>query len=183
MIVPDIVYSYVARGWLIMAALLSPPPASLSSPAATASASSQSPTPHDLAAWLGPRLSQKAEVLLPGTPGFENGTRTFAAKKPQLDLLVKVATTEDVQTTVRSKTQNPKPITSPLPSTLVPFLSLRTKAFRLTKVNQNGDNNKKKYRFASRTSITDLFSPSLAATAKRGTKASLSTESASRQAS
>lgn len=114
MILPDIVYSYAARGWLIMAALLSPPPppASLSSPAATASAGARSPTPNDLAAWLGPRLSQKAEVLLPGTPGFENGTRTFAAKKPQLDLLVKVATTEDVQTTVRSKTQKPKPKTN-----------------------------------------------------------------------
>lgn len=87
MTLTEIMYSYLVNGWMIVLALLSPETSTQSSPS-------------DLAALLGPLLSKDATVFLPGTTGFANGTETLAAKKPQLDLLVKVATAEDVQTTV-----------------------------------------------------------------------------------
>ncbi|KAI3390594.1 hypothetical protein diail_9111 [Diaporthe ilicicola] len=46
-------------------------------------------------------LSGDAEIYLPGSEGFANGTISLAAKKPQLDALVKVATEEDVRNTIR----------------------------------------------------------------------------------
>lgn len=73
---------------------------SSSRPFWTRAAEDKSNTGDKLAALLRPLLSDDAEVLVPGTPGFDQGTRTLAAKKPRLDLLVKVATAEDVQTTV-----------------------------------------------------------------------------------
>lgn len=45
-------------------------------------------------------LSGDADIYLPGSEGFANGTVTLAAKKPQLDALVRVATEEDVRNTV-----------------------------------------------------------------------------------
>lgn len=45
-------------------------------------------------------LSGDAEIYFPGSEGFANGTISLAAKKPQLDALVKVATEEDVRNTV-----------------------------------------------------------------------------------
>lgn len=45
-------------------------------------------------------LSGDADIYLPGSEGFANGTVTLAAKKPQLDALVRVATEEDVRKTV-----------------------------------------------------------------------------------
>lgn len=45
-------------------------------------------------------LSGDAEIYFPGSEGFTNGTLTLAAKKPQLDALVRVATEEDVRNTV-----------------------------------------------------------------------------------
>lgn len=95
MILADILYSYLANGcWFVIATLLS-------SPAARSSSSGRQSEPGaQLATLLSPLLSKDAEVFLPGTPGFENGTRTLAAKKPQIDLLVRVATAEDVQKTV-----------------------------------------------------------------------------------
>jgi hypothetical protein len=49
---------------------------------------------------LGSMLSEGAEIYFPGSDGFVNGTATLAAKKPQLDALVKVVTEGDVQNTV-----------------------------------------------------------------------------------
>jgi hypothetical protein len=45
-------------------------------------------------------LSGDADIYFPGSEGFANGTLTLAAKKPQLDALVRVATEEDVRNTV-----------------------------------------------------------------------------------
>lgn len=45
-------------------------------------------------------LSGDAEIYLPGSEGFVNGTASLVAKKPQLDALVKVATEQDVRNTV-----------------------------------------------------------------------------------
>lgn len=89
----DILYTYIANGWLAMTTLLSP--ASVS-PVATLSTQSS----HHLATMLGSLLSKNAEVFLLGTAGFENSTKTLASKKPQLDLLIRVGTAEDVQVTV-----------------------------------------------------------------------------------
>ncbi|KAJ0117378.1 hypothetical protein J7T55_003792 [Diaporthe amygdali] len=44
-------------------------------------------------------LSGDAEIYLPGSEGFVNGTASLVAKKPQLDALVKVATEQDVRNT------------------------------------------------------------------------------------
>jgi hypothetical protein len=52
---------------------------------------------------LSSMLSGDAEIYFPGSEGFTNGTLTLAAKKPQLDALVRVATVEDVQNTVREE--------------------------------------------------------------------------------
>lgn len=49
---------------------------------------------------LGSKLSEDADIYFPGSEGFVNGTGTWAAKKPQLDALVRVAAEEDVQITV-----------------------------------------------------------------------------------
>lgn len=49
---------------------------------------------------LGSKLSEDADIFFPGSEGFVKGTGTWAAKKPQLDALVRVAAEEDVQTTV-----------------------------------------------------------------------------------
>lgn len=49
---------------------------------------------------LSSALSGDAEIYFPGSEGFVNGTLTLAAKKPQLDALVKVVTEEDVRNTV-----------------------------------------------------------------------------------
>lgn len=45
-------------------------------------------------------LSEDADISFPGSEEFANGTLTLAAKKPQLDALVRVATEEDVRNTV-----------------------------------------------------------------------------------
>lgn len=49
---------------------------------------------------LSSMLSGDAEIYFPGSEGFASGTLTLAAKKPQLDALVRVATEEDVRNTV-----------------------------------------------------------------------------------
>lgn len=49
---------------------------------------------------LSSALSGDADIYFPGSEGFVNGTLTLAAKKPQLDALVKVVTEEDVRNTV-----------------------------------------------------------------------------------
>lgn len=49
---------------------------------------------------LSSMLSGDADIYFPGSEGFANGTLTLAAKKPQLDALVRVATEEDVRNTV-----------------------------------------------------------------------------------
>lgn len=45
-------------------------------------------------------LSGEADIYFPGSEEFVNGTLTLAAKKPQLDALVRVVTEEDVRNTV-----------------------------------------------------------------------------------
>ncbi|KAL2286055.1 hypothetical protein FJTKL_07293 [Diaporthe vaccinii] len=50
---------------------------------------------------LGSKLSEDANIYFPGSEGFVNGSGTWAAKKPQLDALVRVAAEEDVQITIR----------------------------------------------------------------------------------
>ena len=49
---------------------------------------------------LSSMLSGDADIYLPGSEGFVNGTASLAAKKPKLDALVRVVTEEDVQNTV-----------------------------------------------------------------------------------
>lgn len=55
---------------------------------------------------LSSTLSGDAEIFFPGSEGFANGTLSLAAKKPQLDALVRVATEEDVRNTVFERVFN-----------------------------------------------------------------------------
>lgn len=55
---------------------------------------------------LGSKLSEDADIFFPGSAGFVNGTATWAAKKPQLDALVRVAAEGDVQNTVFENTSS-----------------------------------------------------------------------------
>lgn len=54
----------------------------------------------DIAYSLGPLLSPGAEIVFPGSTDFLTLTSTVDAKKPQMDVVVKVATEQDVQRTV-----------------------------------------------------------------------------------
>lgn len=156
MILTDIMYSYMVNGWLVMSTLLLSP--------GTTTTTTQSPDGDgdDLAALLRPLLSRDAEVFLPGTNGFDNGTVTLAAKKPQLDLLVKVATAEDVQITVSWPVSLPFP-----PYSLISFSRVYASSFffflflpsplpshlgiiaRIEKVNKRKESDNKKVRFSN----------------------------------
>lgn len=53
---------------------------------------------------LQPLLSSAAEIFYPGSVGYTNATTRWSADtKPGLDVIVKVATEEDVQATVGSR--------------------------------------------------------------------------------
>lgn len=51
----------------------------------------------ELVSSLVPQLSSGAQIFFPGTPEFSKLTSTLDAKKPQLDVVVKVATEKDIQ--------------------------------------------------------------------------------------
>lgn len=54
---------------------------------------------------LGPRLSQNASIILPGSPLFENATLRWQEwRDPNINVVVEVATESDVQETVRAST-------------------------------------------------------------------------------